>query len=71
VSAPSDVAHGGGNTTFDRIRLIEAVATWRHKLNKTVITYGLARDTELSSYVVAATPVVAAKIGQHEFLLHS
>jgi hypothetical protein len=36
-----------------------------------VIPYGLARDTELLSQLVAATPVVAAKIGQQEFLLHN
>jgi hypothetical protein len=40
------------------------VATWRQSENNLLIPYGLARDTELLSQHVAATPTVAAKIGQ-------
>jgi hypothetical protein len=59
------------DTTFDKICLVEAVATWRQRENNLLIPYGLARDTELSSHLVAATPTVAAKIGQPEFLPRS
>jgi len=51
-------------TTFDKIWVAEAVATWRQSKNNLLIPYGLACDTALSSYVVATTPTVAAKIGQ-------
>jgi hypothetical protein len=44
---------------------LKAVATWRQNENNLLVPYGLARDTTLSSQHVAATPKVAAKIGQH------
>jgi hypothetical protein len=59
------------NTTFDTICIAEAVAAWRQRQNNLLVPYGLGRDTALSSQVVAATPTVAAKIGQPEFPLHS
>jgi hypothetical protein len=54
--------------TFYKICIVAAVATWRHNKNNLLVAYGLARDTELSFHQVAATPTVAAKIGQPEFL---
>ena len=46
----------------------QAIASWRQCENNLLIPYSLAHDTELLSQHVAATPNVAAKIGQQEFL---
>jgi hypothetical protein len=54
--------------TSGRLCLAEAVASWRQSENNLLIPYSLARDTELLSQHVAAAPIVAAKIGQQEFL---
>jgi hypothetical protein len=48
--------------------IAKAVSAWRHNENNLLIPYGLARDTAVSSHLVAAGPSVAAKIGQKAFL---
>src|ERR1700693_2910034 len=50
---------------------LAAVATWRQNENNPVVPYGLARDTAVSSPLVASIASVAAKIGQPEFLPRS